>query len=373
MKKRKSSKMIIGTAFKVALIGQFVTAQNLQLEGFQPFSMPSTPVRLISWRPIEMGPGTFVRSPIDFAYASDNEIRYFNRQEEKVLWKGKISKAPYLKWSSTGDLIAFVGYVNNSRGLVIHDLRTNGNHLISGNEGVLISSAWHWSPAGQQIAFTEKVRIPDVKYPGGIRDEYYFSTSEYDGSDLQRIGEGSVESWSPVGSNLLVLRGEEVQSDNHWGFRKDHYLWLVDLVEGSERKLALPPASRPLFSPTGLKFYFRARGKREINIFDVKKDQFLSVPFDQVNSEHTWSPDGTRLAFTAFETRQIDITPEEKLVNSDIWVVNADGTGLANLTNTGEGTFERAPHWVVGNRIVIEQETFQGPKHTVVLKVRPAP
>jgi TolB protein len=46
-----------------------------------------------------------------------------------------------------------------------------------------------------------------------------------------------------------------------------------------------------------------------------------------------WSPDGTRLVFASTRTS-----------NYEIWVMNADGTGLANLTNT-MGAVDAAPRW----------------------------
>ena len=147
------------------------------------------------------------------------------------------------------------------------------------------------------------------------------------------------------------------------------------MVKGSERKLLplLYVAGGPLLSPTGLKFYFNIRGSHDVNVFDIEQDQYLSVNLDFDNSRHTWSPNGTKIAFTGFELRKIGEVPEEKIVNSDIWVVNADGTGLTQLTHTGEGTLENHPRWINNNVIIVEQEIYGSSNKTVVLTLRGKP
>lgn len=49
-----------------------------------------------------------------------------------------------------------------------------------------------------------------------------------------------------------------------------------------------------------------------------------------------WSPDGQRLAFVADSIG---------VMNSDVYVVNADGTGLTNLTPFGDTSYEETPAW----------------------------
>jgi TolB protein len=57
----------------------------------------------------------------------------------------------------------------------------------------------------------------------------------------------------------------------------------------------------------------------------------------------TWSPDGTRIAFD---------WAAGALGSSDIWVMNADGTGRTNLTQT-ETVIEKDPSWSPdGKRLV---------------------
>ena len=224
------------------VFGQVIPAQNLEVEKAEPFARHTISLSKvggnIAWRPIVWGPAGVVRNLQDFVYVKetqrrkrrqigvDGELRYVKGNRELLLWEGRVSGAPKLRWSKAGDKIAFIGFVNNKSGIVVYDLERGENHFITPPKGVLISHSWAWSPEGTQIAFTEKRRVPDTRYPGGKRDEYYVYTCNYDGSNYQIIGRGSVEVWSPTDSKLLVLRGEEVSSENYLGLRVDHYLWL---------------------------------------------------------------------------------------------------------------------------------------------------
>jgi TolB protein len=53
----------------------------------------------------------------------------------------------------------------------------------------------------------------------------------------------------------------------------------------------------------------------------------------------TWSPDGTKIAYTIIQTP------------NDIWSINADGGGATNLTNTGNSFTESHPSWSVTGKI----------------------
>ena len=65
-------------------------------------------------------------------------------------------------------------------------------------------------------------------------------------------------------------------------------------------------------------------------MFDPKCGTFTPLVADGTPYGQSWSSDGARLAFTRFD--------ENHLVH--VWLVNADGTGLTQLTN---GPYETYP------------------------------
>lgn len=71
-----------------------------------------------------------------------------------------------------------------------------------------------------------------------------------------------------------------------------------------------------------------------VNVNGLAIRRLTSMP--GVEQEPAWSPDGTRIAFSGTDENG----------RTDIWVVNADGTTLVNLTSgMGEFVAEHAPAW----------------------------
>ncbi len=114
-------------------------------------------------------------------------------------------------------------------------------------------------------------------------------------------------------------------------------LWLADVETGrTKRQLVKSGFSTNFeslrfiyatgsFSPDGRHFAFAAKRKErdDIVIIDVRRarvDRRIRLPLNGVMNPN-WSPDGQRLVFTGFDGGL-----------SDLFVINADGTGLERLT-----------------------------------------
>jgi len=74
-----------------------------------------------------------------------------------------------------------------------------------------------------------------------------------------------------------------------------------------------------------------------------------------------WSPDGTKIAFED----DFIFCKKPKDCNSDIYVINADGSGLTQLTHKFGDNVE--PSWSpTGDKIVFRHETLLGQNPTLI-------
>ncbi|MFA5812060.1 MAG: hypothetical protein WC956_07010, partial [bacterium] len=69
-----------------------------------------------------------------------------------------------------------------------------------------------------------------------------------------------------------------------------------------------------------------------------------TVAADVENQRPDWSPDGTKIVFDS--NRALDGTDAPNVNGTEnIWVMNADGTGLTALTQNTDGAHSAAPQW----------------------------
>ncbi|HAI09854.1 MAG TPA: hypothetical protein DCM17_11045, partial [Dehalococcoidia bacterium] len=137
-------------------------------------------------------------------------------------------------------------------------------------------------------------------------------TMNVDGSGQTRLtndpSEDDTPAWSPDGKQIAFTSGRD-------GSREESEVYVMD-ADGS--KIAYH--SKPLLFAI---FLMNATGSDPVNLTDVRTS---------TDVHPAWSPDGAKIAFTS--TRD---------GNSEIYVMNADGTGVVNLTNHPETDF--FPSW----------------------------
>lgn len=199
-----------------------------------------------------------------------------------------------------------------------------------------------------------------------------------DGSDQQEISTGSYASWSPDGTKLVVDRGEQgVFVMNADG------LGAVKIADAGERPTptsrytlqtgpAIPPAS-PAWSPDGTKILIvrwandpavayskaqeRALGNTLLTIVSGSSHLFVmnadGTGMTQLTSgavadfAGSWSPDGTQIVFTRNARDE-----------SGIFVMNTDGSNVHELLATGPGDVQTPPSWSPdGSRILFTEWT----------------
>jgi WD40-like Beta Propeller Repeat len=221
------------------------------------------------------------------------------------------------------------------------------------------------SPDGSKIAFVLDNCSPCRLYVANV-----------DGSSLQLVDQdhGIREpSWSPDGSKLVYQEHVSV-------FNSNSELVVRDLSSGSEQTIvpstsSLPSAGSPNWSSTN-KIVYRSGTQ---DLYTVNPDGTNPTLIIEDGFVADWSPDGSKLVYTALRGGQFGIYTSnadgsnEQLIKSgnaqsgptwsldgnkiayglsdaEIYTMNADGSGITNITNTTtistDGTgYEHSPDW----------------------------
>ncbi len=195
-----------------------------------------------------------------------------------------------------------------------------------------------WSPDGTKIAFAS-----NRDNSGEI---YVMNTDGKNPKNLTlHLDDDSWPRWSPDGrkiafESLQVAEGVLNHSD----------IFVMDADGANRTNLTQNPHAyntTPSWSPDGSKIAFAAlrnvnrvdpwNGSLDIYVMNADGTNPARLTEDaRFNMFPSWSPDGERIAF--MRATHDDIT------DSDIYVMNADGSGLVNLTQT-PGVGEVHPSW----------------------------
>jgi Tol biopolymer transport system component len=194
-----------------------------------------------------------------------------------------------------------------------------------------------WSPDGTRIAFQQDP---------GLHPEIW--TSKADGTDLRQLTNNSADdlhpAWSPDG--LKIVFASDLQEPT--GNLSDLFVMNAANGSGAVNITNTPTIDEdyPSWSPDGGKIAF----SRDGDIATVAPNGTGLVPLTataRVEFEPDWSPYGSQIVFRTGIN-----------FDDEIFRMNADGSGVTNLTNTGP-TVEEHPVWSpVGNKIAFTKGAF---------------
>jgi Tol biopolymer transport system component len=166
--------------------------------------------------------------------------------------------------------------------------------------------------------------------------------------------------WHPDGEHLLVVAENSNSAHGHfnhpaWGIDSD--LWLIRRDGSGAERIYSPPAAggavlHPLFSEDGTKVLFADRSPLYVNPWNgwrlhvadfdpsaagtarLKNHRLLAPNGEGCYEGHEYRKDG-RIVFT--------FTADGQAYMDDVYEMNADGSGVVNLTNS-PGTWEEHGH-----------------------------
>jgi Tol biopolymer transport system component len=166
-----------------------------------------------------------------------------------------------------------------------------------------------WSPDHTEIAFGAY---------DGRTGERALSVMSADGTDLRSIAEGgSSPDWHPDGSTIAFIAA-------------DGAVMLIAPDGSGLRDSGFGSARSVSWAPDGRRLAIEIKGNIYVGDLTTGDAQRLTTDPPGTNYEVAWSPASDTIAFTH---------------ERDVFVVQANGTGLTNLTPGHGDAYDRSPAW----------------------------
>lgn len=239
-------------------------------------------------------------------------------------------------------------------GLADNCVDTDGSpHAVNASAGMTTS-----------VTFTVECSVPGtIVFSAGIDDEIEAQGEIFvvksDGTDLRRLtsdrnGDQN-PAWSPDGTRIAFWKsahtGEEgpvlVPGGGLWVMNEDGSsatrLFEQEEVIGSSSPIWSPDGSRIAFSFIEVLSEDPFEYEIHLQVINADGSDLRRLVRTDWHRRPSWSPDGTRLAFARASEDGGDV---------QIWTVNADGTGLTQLTSLPGMVANEGPVWAPNGRTI---------------------
>jgi Tol biopolymer transport system component len=256
-------------------------------------------------------------------------------------------------WSRDGRTIVFVSWRDGNGEVYAMDADGSGPRNLTQHPARDVRPAW--SPDGRRIAF--------VSRRDGNPEIYVMDA---DGSGKRNLtrdrASDDYPTWSPDGRSIAFLRGR-IYSNRVRGLGLNrfygYHLYVVNADGSGLRRLTRKFMGRYqlVWSPDGRTIYF---GNDLVNADGSGARRLPHLP-----STAVWSPDGRRIAFTRARGRT-GPGPCCSASATDIYVMNADGSGTRKLTHNN-ARFYAEPAWSPDGRQIAFRSTRNGNRDIYVM------
>lgn len=234
-------------------------------------------------------------------------------------------------WSPDGSQIAFVSTRDGTLDVFVMDADGSNQRALTDSTGW--EEVVSWSPDGKYIVYQSN-RSGDARNPQ--YSVYTVDVTTGESTQVTNFVNPSVQpAWSPDGQRIAFVLVRSLPDDPETLVHDIHTINPdgSDLDAHTEN---MGVAANPVWSPDGTRIAFTAQqeGTSAVYVVDPATDERVRISEnDQEDSFVTWSPDGTRVAYAATNVN-----------GSSIYVAQADGGTLQRL-QVQNATEIGAPNW----------------------------
>lgn len=258
-------------------------------------------------------------------------------EQERALTTGNsVNTQP--AWSVDGKTLAFSSVRDGLSSIYLID--ADGKNLRRLNQSTLWQTAPSWSPDGNAVAYLAR----DNSKAGAalhIVSLMAGTLTVIDGNGLDKGPDAPV--WSADSQHLVFLGANEQGKGD---------VWLVQRDGSGLKNISLQVSNRhkahPAISPDGRYVVYVADMRGHLALFctDLHSGESVNLTAGMPAAYETprWSADGRRLLFASSRD-------DPGLTRMDIFVMNADGSAVTNLSRHPHEDFN--PHWAADDQAVI--------------------